>query len=95
MDDHLEESEGGDFDALEVVGVVSPRLLLLGLGLRGLVVVEDCVGGRVAGVGGGDDVVLQFPGLARDCGRGRKGFHSSALSEKPSACQSVQCAESN
>lgn len=82
MNDHLEESEGGDLHALEVVGVVRPGLLLLELGLRGLVEIEDCVGrggGGIAGVGGGrDDVVLQLPGLACDCGGGGggKGIHS-------------------
>lgn len=45
--DHLQEREGGDLDALEVVGVVGPGLLLLELGLRRLVVVEYGVGRRV------------------------------------------------
>lgn len=66
MDNHFKERECRDFHALEVVGVGRPRLLLLELGLRRLVVVKDGVrrgGGRVRGVGGGDDVVLEFPRL--------------------------------
>lgn len=81
---HLEEREGGDLDALEVVRVVGPGLLLLALGLRRLVVEEDGVGGGVAG-GCCDDVVLEFPGLACNGGgwKGKgKGIHCSEYREK-------------
>ena len=72
MYDHLEEREGRDLDALEVVGVGGPRLLLLDLGLGSFVVVEYAVGGGRIWLLYGEDVVLELPCLASD---GRRVIH--------------------
>lgn len=80
MDNHLEKGKGGNLNALEVVGVVNPRLASLEFGLGGLVVVEDGVGALV-GAGSrrvhGDDIVLKLPGLLSDHSRGGGKLHVS------------------